>query len=99
MLLAHSFDVPSDPEKLAGWSKDFKGEVIGGSKIEDGLSASWAPLQVYNKGKGNAHRLVAQGRAPISAGSYDRDAPSLISTILFQKELAITTAQNDQISR
>jgi len=40
LLLAHSSDVSSDPEKLAGWSKDFKDEVIGGSTIEDYLAAS-----------------------------------------------------------
>ena len=92
-LLAHSSGISSDPEKLAGWSKGFKDEVIGGSTIEDYLAASWAPSEVYNKGQGKVHPAVAQGRAWIATGLSDRDAVSLVSTILVQKELAITATQ------
>ena len=91
LLLSHSSEVPGDPERLPGWSKDFDDEVIGGIAIEDYLPASWAPSQIYNKGKGNIHRLVAQGGGWIATVILDQDAPSLVSTIPVQKELAITT--------
>ena len=81
LLLAHSPGVASNPEKLAGWSKDFKDEVIGGSAMEGSLAASWASSKTYIKGKGNVHRLVAQGKAWIATGLYDRGAFSLVSTI------------------
>ena len=93
LLLARSADVASDPEELARWLKDFKDEVIGGSTTEDYFSASWAPLQAYNKGKGKVHRLGAQGTARIDTSLCDRNTLSLVSTTLVQKELAITTTR------
>ena len=89
LLLTHSSGVSNDLEELAEWLRAFNKELIGGSTIEDYLAASWAPSEVYNKGQGKVHPVVAQGRAWIA--EPPPGVHSLVATILVEKELGITT--------